>query len=136
MAVLNAVAAPVTISDTAAHVVLPDQDLMVDPKQPNVNVGLQLSTKTGSTLAGSWKIEVSNDSHLGLTANAQWSDITSAFTPTIAAVLSGASSQYVQCAPIYARAIRASFTATSGSGDAVGSVMAQPALAPVAGVGI
>ena len=133
MPAINVVAPPVTISDTAAHVVLPGADLMTDPRQPNVNVGLQLNTLAASTLAGNWKIEVSNDSLIG---GSNWSDITSAFTPTIAAVVSGASSQYVQCAPIYARAIRASFTASSGSGNATVGVLALPSMPPVAGVGV
>lgn len=94
-------------------------------------LGMQLVT-TG-TLVGAWKIEVScsptavdtlnpapSSSSVRpiITAvNDDPSDITSAFTPSIAAV-SAASSQYVQASPLNAGYVRATFTATSGSGQA------------------
>lgn len=130
MASLNITAAPITMSDTSEHVILPDTDLMVDPKQPNVNVGLTLSTLASSTLAGTWKVYVSNNSHLVASADARWADISSAFSPAIAGQLSGSSDQYIQLGPVYARAIRVTFTPTSGSGSAVVGLMAQPALGP------
>lgn len=100
----------VQISDTNPHV------------SPSFNflqynyAGLQLSTLAGSTLAGAWKIEVSNDS------GGTWADITSGFTPTFAAVVSGASSQFGQCLPLVAQMLRVTFTATSGSGTATAAI--------------
>lgn len=95
-------------------------------------LGMQLVT-TG-TLAGSWKVEVSCSPTAVTTQNTDPttsaatptiaalnddpSDITSAFSPTIGTVSSGGSSQYVQCAPLNAGYVRATFTATSGSGQA------------------
>jgi len=95
-------------------------------------LGMQLVT-TG-TLAGAWKVEVSCSPTAVVTANTDPttsaatptlaavnddpSDITTAFTPTIAAVLTGGTSQYVQCSPLNAGYVRATFTATSGSGHA------------------
>jgi hypothetical protein len=130
MPAFNTMATAVTISDTASHVVLPDTDLMQDPKQPNCNVGLQLSTLAGSTLVGAagWKVEISLNSHLGPAA--VWADITSAFSPAIADIASGASSQYVQCAPVIARSIRVSCKASAGAGDAQVGICAQPSLPP------
>lgn len=94
-------------------------------------IGLQLVT-TG-TLQGTWKVEVScsptaidtystapstGSGPPTVTAvNDDASDITSAFSPTIASV-TAASSQYVQAAPLYAGYIRATFTPTTGSGHA------------------
>lgn len=86
-------------------------------------VGVQLVT-TG--VSGSWKIEVSNDYVIGgsggygAAANAgTWSDITAAFTPAIVAVVAGVSgeNQYAQ-ADLGARAIRYTFTPSSGTGTA------------------
>jgi hypothetical protein len=95
-------------------------------------LGVQLVT-TG-TLAGNWKVEVSCSPTAVATANTDPttsaktptlaavnddpSDITTAFTPTIASVSSGGSSQYVQCSPLNAGYFRATFTATSGAGNA------------------
>jgi hypothetical protein len=79
-----------------------------------------------SSLDGSWKIEVSNDySGAGGGADGQppnagtWTDITSAFSPSIATVAHGTAAtqnQYVQCNPLGARCVRVTFTATAGSG--------------------
>lgn len=86
-------------------------------------VGVQLVT---ATVSGSWKIEVSNDYVIGGSGGygqaqnaGTWSDITTAFFPAIAAVVSGVSgeNQYVQ-AEICTRAIRYTFTPTSGTGTA------------------
>lgn len=94
-------------------------------------LGMQLVT-TGS-LTGAWKIEVSCSPTAVTTSNTDPttsastptiaafnddpSDITSAFSPSIASV-SAASSQYVQCTPLNAGYVRATFTATGGSGHA------------------
>lgn len=94
-------------------------------------LGIQLVT-TG-TLQGAWKIEVSCSPTAIVTldpapsssssrptipvTNDDPSDITSAFSPSIAAVTT-ASSQYVQASPLNAGYFRATFTATSGSGQA------------------
>lgn len=94
-------------------------------------LGMQLVT-TG-TLVGAWKIEVScsptaidtlnpgpssaSGRPVISAVNDDPSDITSAFSPTIAAVTT-ASSQYVQASPLNAGYVRATFTATSGSGNA------------------
>jgi starvation-inducible outer membrane lipoprotein len=94
-------------------------------------LGMQLVT-TGN-LQGDWKIEVSCSPTAVATANLDPntrdvtptlaavnddpSDITSAFTPSIASVTT-ASSQYVQASPLNAGYVRATFTATSGSGHA------------------
>jgi hypothetical protein len=94
-------------------------------------VGMQLVT-TG-TLQGAWKIEVSCSPTAVVTVNTDTrtqglsptiaaanddpSDITSAFSPSIAAVTT-ASSQYVQLDALAAGYLRVTFTATSGSGRA------------------
>jgi hypothetical protein len=97
-----------SISDTAAH---PSAGFSI--LQYNY-AGLQLNT-TG-TLVGAWTIQVSNDT--GQT----WSDITTGFTPSIAAVAASPSSQFAQCVPIVVQMIRVTFTATSGSGVASASI--------------
>ncbi len=80
--------------------------------------------RTDAPPAGTWKIEVSNDFVPNSNSNVYgqktqagtWTDITSAFSPTIAAVTT-AGSQYVQ-ADLTARDIRWTFTPTSGQGKA------------------
>ncbi len=81
--------------------------------------------RTDSPPAGTWKIEVSNDFVPNASSNVYgqksqagtWTDITSAFSPTISAVAT-AGSQYVQ-ADLTARDIRWTFTPTSGRGTAI-----------------
>ncbi len=81
--------------------------------------------RTDSPPAGTWKIEVSNNfvpntngSVYGQPPTAgTWTDITSAFSPTISSVTT-AGSQYVQ-ADLTARDIRWTFTPTSGRGTAI-----------------
>ncbi len=83
----------------------------------------------GGTLDGAWTIEVSNDySGAGGSAMGQaptagtWIDVTTGFkkldgTALAAVVHSTASAnQYVQAAPVGARAVRVTFTATTGTG--------------------
>ena len=98
----------VSISDTNPHSSSGFQILQYN------YVGLQLNTS--GSLVGSWKIEVSNDT--GQT----WADITTGFTPSIAAVAASPSSQFAQCVPIVVQMIRATFTASSGSGVASASI--------------
>ncbi len=80
--------------------------------------------RTDSPPAGSWKIEVSNDFvpdtngtiYGQIPASGTWTDITSEFSPSIDAVTT-AGSQYAQM-DITARALRYTFTPTSGLGTA------------------
>jgi hypothetical protein len=102
------IALNVGISDTNPHA-----SLWINALNYNY-AGVVLAT-TG-TLVGTWKVEVSNDD--GKTS----ADITSAFTPTIAAVASSPNGQYAQMVPIVAKAIRLTFTASSGSGSASAAV--------------
>lgn len=81
------------------------------------------------TLDGAWKVEVSNDvtgpgtgiTELGQPATAGvWVDITAAFVPAIVAVAHGTvatQTQYIQCNPLGARAVRVTFTPTAGTGN-------------------
>lgn len=94
--------------------------------------GVKFTIVPPGTLAGAWIIEVSNDfSPEGGGENGQppsahtetWTDITAAFDSpaAIAAVVAATAStrnQFVQAAPLAARCIRATFTATSGAGVA------------------
>lgn len=100
---------------TAAFTSTPDNIFHCD------RYSLQLVTVNdgGQTLTGSWKVEVSNDytpastgTNYGQVAGnaGKWSDITSAFSPAIAAVTDN-SSQFAQM-DIRARAIRVTFTPT------------------------
>ncbi len=83
-----------------------------------------IRTDTAAVPAGTWKIEVSNDFVPNSNSNVYgqktqagtWTDITSAFSPTIAAVIT-AGSQYVQ-ADLTARDIRWTFTPSAGQGKA------------------
>lgn len=79
------------------------------------------------TLDGAWTIEVSNNySPEGGTfgqapteGTETWTDITTAFSPTIAAVdhtSSATRNQFVQAAPMAGRVLRCTFKATTGSG--------------------
>lgn len=117
------------ITDTAAHIFGP-----IGPACFGW-MSFQLETLMGSTLAGAWKIEVANDYRQGPGINGEagaWTDVTACFrTPNattgtaIAAVVSGASNQWVQFmtasgipTPCAGAAYRVTFTASSGSGVA------------------
>ncbi len=83
------------------------------------NVGYQLVT-TG-TVAGAWKVEVSNNYAVTWYNNqaagaGDWFDYTSRMT-TIAAVLSGGSNQIAEHIGCTCRAMRLTFTPTSGAGN-------------------
>lgn len=86
-------------------------------------VGLQLVT-TG-TVAGTWKIEASNNyvsnkiPNLNQNAQAsgiQWSDVTALFG-TITQPAGSATSKFYQCHPLVCRFLRVTFTPTSGAGN-------------------
>jgi len=84
---------------------------------------LRVKVARTSTLAGTWAIEVSNNySPDGAAVNGQtpdggiWTDITSAFLPTVTAPAGSPTSQYVQ-ADLGAREFRVRFTPSSGTGD-------------------
>jgi hypothetical protein len=108
-----------TVNDTAAHV-------QADPLilGHTTFVGIQLTT--GGTLAGgastAWIVEGSNDyapnGDMGQPPNAgTWVNVTAYFTPALVAVLSGGSKQYIQ-GQFAGRALRVTFTATGGTGNA------------------
>lgn len=107
-----------SVADTSAHV------STITWLQHARIVSYQLVAN--GTLDGAWKIEVSNDysgaggSAMGQAPNTgTWTDITSAFSPAIAAVAHGTAAtqnQYIQCNPLGARAIRATFTGSAGTG--------------------
>lgn len=84
------------------------------------NIGFQLIT-TG-TLAGAWTFQAdnkySNDAQYNWPANpGTWPSVTALFT-TVPAVLSGGSDNYAQTIGLGAKAVRATFTPTSGAGTA------------------
>jgi hypothetical protein len=95
----------------------------------NGTKGVSYLLVTTSTVAGSWKVEVSNDysgagggNFMQPPTAGDWVDITSAFSPSIAAVTSGGSSQFVQMGPLSCRTIRVTFTPTSGAGNVRASI--------------
>lgn len=109
------------ISDTAAHVSRPVAIRRIRA------VSLQLIA--GGTLAGSWKIEASNDYRENAQGQAEvagtWSDVTAMFKrpdgTAIAAVVDGTAAtetQFAWCAPLVAGSFRVTFTASAGSGTA------------------
>lgn len=108
-----------TVSDTNPHV-------QADPLVlgHTTFVGIQLTT-TGTLTGGAataWVIEGSNDfapnGDMGQLPNAgTWVNVTAYFTPALVAVLTGGSKQYVQ-AQMACRALRVTFTATGGTGNA------------------
>ena len=81
-------------------------------------------------LSGAWKIEISNDevvqtTSVGAVAYGQpgnagtWTDITASFSPALVAVVSGTSGENQRAeGPSGYRAIRYTFTPTSGAGAA------------------
>lgn len=88
--------------------------------------GISFQLITDGTVAGAWKIEVSNDYSVGFgddrAFTGNWTDVTAAFVdaagnPAIATVVSGGSSQATQAAPFMYRAYRVTFTPTSGAGN-------------------
>jgi|SRR6187431_207697 len=110
----NIVFIPTAISGTTAMVSNPISIENLDI------VGLQLVST--STVAGAWTVQVSNDyapsiGSLNQTESAgTWSQAAALFSPTIAAVISGGGSQYVQ-ATLAASWFRVTFTPTSGAGN-------------------
>jgi hypothetical protein len=114
----DAILLPTTTNSGTTAIVSPAQDM-----RRFDTIGLLLVT-TG-TIAGSWKIEASNDFVTNSTgavygqaqnASPQWGTVTSIFTPTIAAVTSGGSSQATGATSFPWRQYRVTFTPTSGSG--------------------
>lgn len=107
---------------SATHITTATTGLVNETFDADVTVSL-----VRAQLEGAWTIEISNNytpSSFGgdfgqdPDVAGSWTDITSAFSPTIAAVDTGTASsysQYVQ-ATICVRAIRFTFTATSGHG--------------------
>ena len=91
---------------------------------------------TTGTVAGAWKVEVSNDY---VTANirpvtnngpqaaatAHWTDITSQFSPAITNPAGSATSQFVQMYPFVGRSVRVTFTPASGAGNAYATYFAK-----------
>src|SRR6478736_10053191 len=85
--------------------------------------GLSAQLITTGTVAGTWLVEVSNNYSPAGTAQllqrayaGDWSTITNAsFSPAIAAVISGGTSQPVQMAPFMWRWARFTFTPSSGA---------------------
>lgn len=117
--------AGLAISDTAAHVL---------GKQPTDmrhmdKIGGQFVTDVGVTPAvdGAWKVEVSNDfvpdgssSYGASSAAGTWTDVTALFLPALVAVAHGTAAtrnQFSQ-AEVRCRAVRFTFTATAGTGNA------------------
>lgn len=100
------------ISDTVARVSTMLPILYYD------YVGMQLVT-TG-TLTGTWAIEVSNNN------GTDWSAITAAFSPAFTNPAGSATSQYGQCVPIVAGALRVTFTPSAGAGVARVNVCLKP----------
>ena len=125
------------IADTAAHRIIQGPALFG-------YLSILLATLTGSTLAGAWLIEGSNDyaegGGGGTPRAGTWQDVTACFREpnattgtAIAAVVSGASAQHVVfttgsgvVVPFPFASIRVTFTAASGSGNAVTCFNAQP----------
>lgn len=104
-------ATPLTVSDTAAH----SFSLLI-PWFDNVSWVLV----TTGTLAGAWTFQASNNyaddtEYNQAVAAGTWVDVTTLFT-TVAAVLTGGTTRYAQSVGLAARAVRATFTATSGAG--------------------
>lgn len=122
-----------TVSDTNPHVSTPRA--LGDARI--VSFQLCAGPGSGGTLDGAWLIEVSNDYapdkdvSMGKNANAgKWTDVTAGFKKldgtALAAVAHGTAAtqnQFVQCAPLGAKWIRETFTASAGTGP----VTAAPA---------
>lgn len=105
---------------------------IVSTLQGPFNALTSLDLFSTGTVAGAWKIEVSNsyaNDLDGLVLAGRWTDVTAAFrTPdattgtVIAAVVTGGTHQYVQfmgynCAGLAAKSLRVTFTPASGAGN-------------------
>jgi len=124
----NATLVTVTgINDTNAHVLAPPTGALVIEDMDNVSFVLQ----TTGTLVATWTIQGANDfvtqgEYNGVANTGTWIDITALFS-SIAAVASSPANRYTQAVGLCARAVRAVFTPSSGTGSIAGFPFAKGA---------
>lgn len=94
--------------------------------------GCCFQLQSTGTVAGTWKVEVSNDYSSVLRPaldqlpnTGLWTDVTSQFSPAITNPAGSATNQFCQMYPFVGRSVRVTFTPSSGAGNVYATYFAK-----------